>query len=167
MSSKTAPKLPNLLKYHRPKLRLNEARIPPLSQESKEWALSTFGLSKPRSIELICVRQMSSKSGSTSHTQDKVNLPEVKMCCSFGSSVRWSKGWSVRLAQSVGALVGRGVIGDYDQVSPSRRSLTLRTYAGDTSLPGGKVDPEDKTLEDTAVSRIYLLIHLLWCSWQT
>lgn len=26
----------------------------------------------------------------------------------------------------------------------------MRTYAGDTSLPGGKVDPEDKSLEDTA-----------------
>ena len=33
-----------------------------------------------------------------------------------------------------------------------RRSATLRTYAGDTSLPGGKVDPEDKSIEDTAVS---------------
>ncbi|KDQ63951.1 hypothetical protein JAAARDRAFT_682725, partial [Jaapia argillacea MUCL 33604] len=32
----------------------------------------------------------------------------------------------------------------------SRRSSTLRTYAGDTSLPGGKVDPEDRTIEDTA-----------------
>lgn len=32
-----------------------------------------------------------------------------------------------------------------------RRASTLRTYAGDTSLPGGKVDPEDKTIEDTAV----------------
>ena len=32
------------------------------------------------------------------------------------------------------------------------RSASLRTYAGDTSLPGGKVDPEDKTIEDTAVS---------------
>ena len=32
-----------------------------------------------------------------------------------------------------------------------RRSATLRTYAGDTSLPGGKVDPEDKSIEDTAV----------------
>ena len=31
------------------------------------------------------------------------------------------------------------------------RSASLRTYAGDTSLPGGKVDPEDKTIEDTAV----------------
>ncbi|KAF9035888.1 hypothetical protein BJ165DRAFT_1508720 [Panaeolus papilionaceus] len=31
-----------------------------------------------------------------------------------------------------------------------RRSATLRTYAGDTSLPGGKVDPEDRSLEDTA-----------------
>ena len=33
----------------------------------------------------------------------------------------------------------------------ARRSSTLRTYAGDTSLPGGKVDPSDETLEDTAV----------------
>ena len=32
------------------------------------------------------------------------------------------------------------------------RSASLRTYAGDTSLPGGKVDSEDKTIEDTAVS---------------
>jgi 8-oxo-dGTP pyrophosphatase MutT (NUDIX family) len=31
-----------------------------------------------------------------------------------------------------------------------RRSATLRTYAGDTSLPGGKVDPEDKSIEETA-----------------
>lgn len=34
----------------------------------------------------------------------------------------------------------------------NRRSSTLRTYAGDTSLPGGRVDPEDTTVEDTAVS---------------
>ncbi|KAF6751545.1 NUDIX hydrolase domain-like protein [Ephemerocybe angulata] len=32
----------------------------------------------------------------------------------------------------------------------SRRSSSLRTYAGDTSLPGGKVDPEDNSIEDTA-----------------
>ncbi|KAJ7599091.1 NUDIX hydrolase domain-like protein [Mycena floridula] len=32
----------------------------------------------------------------------------------------------------------------------SRRSANLRTYAGDTSLPGGKVDPADRTFEDTA-----------------
>lgn len=31
-----------------------------------------------------------------------------------------------------------------------RRSDSLRTYAGDTSLPGGKVDPEDRSIEDTA-----------------
>ena len=33
-----------------------------------------------------------------------------------------------------------------------RRSATLRTYPGDTSLPGGKVEPEDMSWEDTAVS---------------
>ncbi|CAK5266316.1 unnamed protein product, partial [Mycena citricolor] len=34
----------------------------------------------------------------------------------------------------------------------SRRSSTLRSYAGDTALPGGKVDPDDGSLEDAAVS---------------
>lgn len=38
----------------------------------------------------------------------------------------------------------------------NRRASTLRTYAGDTSLPGGKVEPGDKTIEDTAV-RIHAL----------
>jgi hypothetical protein len=33
----------------------------------------------------------------------------------------------------------------------TRRSPTLRTYAGDTSLPGGRWDPEDRNLEETAV----------------
>lgn len=32
------------------------------------------------------------------------------------------------------------------------RSANLRSYAGDTSLPGGKVDLEDRTIEETAVS---------------
>ncbi|KAI4526535.1 hypothetical protein K523DRAFT_264402 [Schizophyllum commune Tattone D] len=32
----------------------------------------------------------------------------------------------------------------------SRRSSTLRTYAGDTSLPGGKVEVTDRSFEDTA-----------------
>ncbi|KAL1743746.1 NUDIX hydrolase domain-like protein [Schizophyllum fasciatum] len=32
----------------------------------------------------------------------------------------------------------------------SRRSSTLRTYAGDTSLPGGKVETTDRSFEDTA-----------------
>ncbi|KAK2465862.1 hypothetical protein APHAL10511_001503 [Amanita phalloides] len=47
----------------------------------------------------------------------------------------------------VALFVGRA--GDV-YVLLSRRSSTLRTYAGDTSLPGGKVDPGDKTIEDTA-----------------
>ncbi|PFH48984.1 hypothetical protein AMATHDRAFT_148630 [Amanita thiersii Skay4041] len=60
---------------------------------------------------------------------------------------------SVRLPRSrsaavlVALFVGRA--GDV-YVLLSRRSSTLRTYAGDTSLPGGKVDPEDKSMEDTA-----------------
>lgn len=32
-----------------------------------------------------------------------------------------------------------------------RRAKTLRTYAGDTSLPGGKAEERDRSIEDTAV----------------
>lgn len=32
-----------------------------------------------------------------------------------------------------------------------RRSATLRSYAGDTSLPGGKAEEQDRNIEDTAV----------------
>ncbi|KAJ7503210.1 NUDIX hydrolase domain-like protein [Mycena galericulata] len=47
----------------------------------------------------------------------------------------------------VALFVGR--FGDL-YVLLNRRSTTLRSYAGDTVLPGGKVDPEDRTIEDTA-----------------
>ncbi|KAF8334822.1 NUDIX hydrolase domain-like protein [Amanita rubescens] len=47
----------------------------------------------------------------------------------------------------VALFVGRA--GDV-YVLLSRRSATLRSYAGDTSLPGGKVDLGDKTIEETA-----------------
>ena len=39
-----------------------------------------------------------------------------------------------------------------------RRSSSLRTYAGDTSLPGGKFESGDKDLEDTAVC----LVQIVW-----
>ncbi|RDB20080.1 Nudix hydrolase 15, mitochondrial [Hypsizygus marmoreus] len=109
MTSKNAPKPLNLLKYHRPKLRLNEARIPPLSQQSKD-----------------CLRNL------------------VSYRC-------WKAPVSVPRTRSAAVLVALfvGRMGDL-YVLLSRRSSTLRTYAGDTSLPGGKVDPEDLTIEDTA-----------------
>ncbi|KAF8627938.1 hypothetical protein AX17_006092 [Amanita inopinata Kibby_2008] len=52
----------------------------------------------------------------------------------------------------VALFVGRA--GDI-YVLLSRRSATLRSYAGDTSLPGGKVDVEDRTIEDTARREAY------------
>ncbi|KAJ7511300.1 NUDIX hydrolase domain-like protein [Mycena galericulata] len=47
----------------------------------------------------------------------------------------------------VALFVGR--MGDLHVVL-NRRSASLRTYAGDTTLPGGKVEAEDRTIEDTA-----------------
>ncbi|KAH7887271.1 NUDIX hydrolase domain-like protein [Phlebopus sp. FC_14] len=47
----------------------------------------------------------------------------------------------------VALFVGRA--GDL-YVLLSRRSEALRAYAGDTALPGGKLEPQDMTVEDTA-----------------
>ncbi|KAI6101712.1 hypothetical protein EDD17DRAFT_1548750 [Pisolithus thermaeus] len=54
-------------------------------------------------------------------------------------------------SQSAAVLVPLfvGRVGDV-YVILSRRSSALRDYAGDTALPGGKVDPRDVTVEDTA-----------------
>ncbi|KAF8967487.1 NUDIX hydrolase domain-like protein [Flammula alnicola] len=109
MNSKTLPRLTNQLTYHRPKIRWNEARIPPLSQESKQCLRNLAAYRRPK---------------------HKLAFPRTK-----------------RAAVLVALFVGRQ--GDL-YVLLSRRSATLRTYAGDTSLPGGKADPEDKSIEDTA-----------------
>ncbi|KAI0002901.1 NUDIX hydrolase domain-like protein, partial [Russula compacta] len=47
----------------------------------------------------------------------------------------------------VALFVGRA--GDL-YVLLSQRAKTLNSYAGDTALPGGRIDDEDKTIEDTA-----------------
>ncbi|KAF9463715.1 NUDIX hydrolase domain-like protein [Collybia nuda] len=109
--SRRSPLPLNFLKHHRPKLRLNEARIPPLSEESKQ-----------------CLRNLASYR----YPKSKISIPIPR---------------SRSAAVLVALFVGRA--GDL-YVLLSRRSATLRTYAGDTSLPGGRVDPEDMTAEDTA-----------------
>ena len=43
-------------------------------------------------------------------------------------------------------------------VGVNRRSDALNTFAGDTALPGGRIDAQDVTVEDTAVSRTHLMI---------
>ncbi|KAH7905894.1 hypothetical protein BJ138DRAFT_704756 [Hygrophoropsis aurantiaca] len=54
---------------------------------------------------------------------------------------------SLSAAVLVPLFIGRA--GDL-YVLLSRRSADLREYGGDTALPGGKVDPQDLTIEDTA-----------------
>ncbi|KAJ7890346.1 NUDIX hydrolase domain-like protein [Mycena leptocephala] len=110
MSDKAAPKPLNLREYHRPKrIKLTDARIPPLSAESKR-----------------CLRNL------VAYRPHKPKIPYPR-----------ERSAAVLVALFVGRL------GDL-YVLLNRRSATLRSYAGDTSLPGGKVDPEDRTIEDTA-----------------
>ncbi|TFK74521.1 hypothetical protein BDN72DRAFT_759902 [Pluteus cervinus] len=110
MAPNHSPGTSNLLKYHRPKLRLKEAKIPTLSQESKQ-----------------CLRNL------VAYRPPKARLPVPPT--------------SRRAAVLVALFVGR--MGDL-YVLLSRRSATLRTYAGDTSLPGGRMDEGDVNVEDTA-----------------
>lgn len=39
-----------------------------------------------------------------------------------------------------------------------RRSDALRAFAGDTALPGGRVDVLDETIEDAAVSLLFRFV---------
>ncbi|KAF9528056.1 NUDIX hydrolase domain-like protein [Crepidotus variabilis] len=113
-SRNSIPRTTNLLRYHRPKIHWNEARIPPLSQESKRCLRNLVLYRTPR---------------------QRIPYPRSRSA-----------------AVLVALFVGRH--GDL-YVLLSRRSATLRTYAGDTSLPGGKWDPEDRDLEDTARREAY------------
>ncbi|KAG9092452.1 hypothetical protein FS749_015744 [Ceratobasidium sp. UAMH 11750] len=54
---------------------------------------------------------------------------------------------SRQAAVLVALFVGR--LGDI-YVLLSKRSAELRTYGGDTSLPGGRMEPNDRSVEDTA-----------------
>ncbi|KAF9449059.1 hypothetical protein P691DRAFT_728642 [Macrolepiota fuliginosa MF-IS2] len=78
--------------------------------------------------------------------------PESRQCLYRLASYRPQKPTvtvprSRRAAVLVALFIGRS--GDL-YVLLSRRSASLRTYAGDTSLPGGKVDKGDKSIEHTA-----------------
>ncbi|KAI0269349.1 NUDIX hydrolase domain-like protein [Gloeopeniophorella convolvens] len=130
MAPKTAgPPFSNsdLYKFHRPKLRVQDTPHP-LKRES-ELCASTRGPAG----EVWC-------------------LPAPPRCLRNLSSYRTKRPAppyprSHTAAVLVALFVGRA--GDL-YVLLSRRSDTLRSYAGDTALPGGKVDDEDKTIEDTA-----------------
>ncbi|KAI0076967.1 hypothetical protein K474DRAFT_1181426 [Panus rudis PR-1116 ss-1] len=80
--------------------------------------------------------------------------PESKQCIKNLASYSPARHWqelivpkSRRAAVLVALFIGRK--GDL-YVLLSRRASTLRTYAGDTSLPGGKWEPGDANIEWTA-----------------
>ncbi|KAH9931777.1 NUDIX hydrolase domain-like protein [Amylocystis lapponica] len=106
---KTATKRSNLLKFHRPRLHLNEAPIPTLKPESKQCLQNLLYYRPP---------------------VPRIEYPKSRCA-----------------AVLVALFIGR--MGDL-YVLLSRRASTLRTYAGDTSLPGGKWEPQDRTIEWTA-----------------
>ncbi|KAI0796437.1 NUDIX hydrolase domain-like protein [Irpex lacteus] len=105
----------NLLDYHRPRIRLDKAPLPPqLKPESRQclYNLVQYVPPKPR-----------------------MKFPKSRQA-----------------AVLVALFVGR--MGDL-YVLLSQRSSNLRTYAGDTSLPGGKREPDDRTIEWTARREAY------------
>ncbi|THH18597.1 hypothetical protein EW146_g2420 [Bondarzewia mesenterica] len=111
----------DLYKFHRPKLVIRETPHP-LKRESKMSKLRSH-----RALSDSAIRNLAS------YRAPRLALPFPR---------------SHSAAVLVALFIGR--MGDL-YVLLSRRATMLRTYAGDTALPGGKVDPEDKTIEDTAV----------------
>ncbi|KAF9266071.1 hypothetical protein L218DRAFT_922455 [Marasmius fiardii PR-910] len=112
--------LPNLLQYHKRK------RVP-LSPRIKGHEAATAG-----NLGVLTMESRRCLQTLASYKASKSQIPFPRSRCA---------------AVLVALFVGRK--GDL-YVLLSRRSATLRTYAGDTSLPGGKVDPTDRTLEETA-----------------
>lgn len=90
-------------------------------------------------------------------------LSDVSLCCCAGGSVRRKDGGFICFVEPVGVLyiepfflliLNFGVKHDIYMLLFffARRALTMRTYAGDTSLPGGRWETGDRNLEWTAVS---------------
>ncbi|KAI0254178.1 NUDIX hydrolase domain-like protein [Lactifluus subvellereus] len=115
----------DLYNFHRPKLRVHDTPHP-LKRESELYLSKTSFI---RCISWLLTRCLNNLS--TLRTK-RPPPPYPRACCA---------------AVLVALFVGRA--GDL-YVLLSQRAKTLSSYAGDTALPGGRVDDDDKTIEDTA-----------------
>jgi peroxisomal coenzyme A diphosphatase NUDT7 len=135
----------DLYKFHRPKLRVNDTPHP-LKRESE--------LYKPTlmySIQPLPFLSRSLKNLST-HRIKRPAPPYPRACCAavlVALFVGRAGDLYVLLSQQAPFLYPYRI--SYSQPHHNRRAKTLTSYAGDTALPGGRVDDEDKTIEDTAV----------------
>ena len=96
--------------------------------------------------------------------QTDIKVPEIAMRGRVGRALRRTDGRLVRPAQPVRAQLHvrcqRAVL---PNVCLGRRASGLRTYAGDTSLPGGKWDPEDRNMESTARREAFEEVCRVFC----
>ncbi|KAH9978152.1 hypothetical protein BGW80DRAFT_1286081 [Lactifluus volemus] len=115
----------DLYKFHRPKLRVHDTPYP-LKRESELYNPPLRAPSNPYRFGF----QIPQEPLDASYKRPAPPYPRA--CCA---------------AVLVALFVGRA--GDL-YVLLSQRAKTLTSYAGDTALPGGRVDDEDKTIEDTA-----------------
>jgi len=158
------PKPLNLLRYHRPKLRLNNAHIPPLTQQSKQFVIPhlpplTIPSFRSNSLDVYGIW---ARTG-VQRPVYPFRARDVQQCLLRCSSV--VKGTCMSCSVGTFGVFVYSQKRNNKHMTFYRRSATLRSYAGDTSLPGGKVDPADRTFEDTAVCSNVLLFtgsfHLL------
>jgi coenzyme A diphosphatase NUDT7 len=137
----------DLLRYHRPKLRLEDAPIPRPSAVSKQ----SVPLRPPCSERAVIDTQDRCLQNLTSYRAPSTAFVFPRARCA-----------AVLVALFVGrmgdlyVLLNRCVFLSCfgctrtRTLSVFRRASTLRSYAGDTSLPGGKYEPDDRSLEETA-----------------
>ncbi|KAH9007185.1 NUDIX hydrolase domain-like protein [Lactarius hatsudake] len=105
-------------------------------------------MSKPRHSELYKFHRSRLRVRDTPHPLKRESELGVKNLSSYRTKHTVPPYPRANCAAVLVALfVGRA--GDL-YVLLSRRAKTLRSYAGDTALPGGRVDDVDETIEDTA-----------------
>ncbi|KAI9448390.1 NUDIX hydrolase domain-like protein [Lactarius indigo] len=105
-------------------------------------------MSKPRHSELYKFHRSKLRVHDTPHPLSPESELGIKSLSSFRTKHTAPPYPRANCAAVLVALfVGRA--GDL-YVLLSRRAKTLRSYAGDTALPGGRVEDEDETIEDTA-----------------
>lgn len=166
----------NQLKYHRPaKIGWNAdaaaVRIPALSQESKQCVLvSIYHVHAPLTFE-ICLYRCLRNLAAYQAPKQRMKFPRSRCAAVLVALFVGRHGdLYVLLSRYVGHIEHVQYAYAELMCSVASRSSTLRTYAGDTSLPGGKVDLEDRSIEDTAVGMFYCsrsqqeLAKMVYCS---
>lgn len=162
-----------LSEYHRPPFDLNETSIPHLTPESRRCATTSesmfhFGGASIMRLSLhdMSVIQVYTEPCRVPASEVALPIPQIEdrsrsgcaLCRADGRHIRSSQQVSMRVGVHFRAAPVRALTRLRTPTGTGRRASHLRTYAGDTVLPGGKWEPRDKSYEWTAVGILAVMV---------